>query len=127
MSNIYAELDNTEGMKRVEDYISGMPDGQSAAQYEFKEAGVSNEHERREEGSLIFFSALKDPLSGIHMLSDLDEKKHMKQNPSDMEEVWWRPTTDYAESSQHEANRGKLISCAQLKKPVPIVCIKAKA
>lgn len=56
MSNIYAELDNTEGMKRVEDYISGMPDGQSATQYEFKEAGVSNEHERREEGSLIFFS-----------------------------------------------------------------------
>lgn len=125
MSNIYAELDNTEGNKQVEDYISSVPDGQSAAQYEFKEAGVSNEHERRGEGSLIF-SALKDPLSGIHMLSDLDEKKHMKQNPSDMEEVWWRPTTDYAESSQHEANRGKLISCAQLKKPVPIVCIKAK-
>lgn len=75
------------------------------------------------------FSALNDPLLGIHMLSDLDERKHMKQNPSDLEEVWWRPTTDYAESNfscQHEANRGKLISCAQLKEPMPIVCIKAK-
>ena len=63
------------------------------------------------------------------MLSDLDEKKHVKQNPSDMKEVWWRPTTEYAESnfsSHHETNRGKLISCAQLKEPVPIVCIKAK-
>jgi hypothetical protein len=28
--------------------------------------------------------------------------------------------------SDHETNRGKLICCAQLKEPVPIVCIKAK-
>ena len=128
MSNIHEELGNTEGKKRAEDYKSSMPDGQSTAQYEFKEAGVSNDHERRGEGSL-FLSAFKGPLSSIHMLSDLDEKKHVKQNPSDMKEVWWRPTTEYAESnfsSHHETNRGKLISCAQLKEPVPIVCIKAK-
>ena len=128
MSNIHAELDNTEGKKRDEDYKSSMLDGQSTAQDEFKEAGVSNDHERRGEGSL-FLPAFKGPLSSIHMLSDLDEKKHVKQNPSDMKEVWWRPTTEYAESnfsSHHETNRGKLISCAQLKELVPIVCIKAK-
>ena len=28
--------------------------------------------------------------------------------------------------SDHETNRGKLICCAQLKEPWPIVCIKAK-
>ena len=54
-----------------------MEDGQGVAQYGFKEAHVSNEHHRRGKGSLIFPS-LKDPLSRIHMFSDLDEKKHMK-------------------------------------------------
>jgi len=54
-----------------------MQDGKSAAQDEFKEAHVSNEHERRGEGYLIF-QTLKYPLSIIHILSYLDEKKHMK-------------------------------------------------
>lgn len=122
MSNVHAELDNTEGKKWAEDYTSNMPDAQSTAQVEFKEADDSNEHEKRGEGSL-FLSAFKDPISSIHILSDLDEKKHMKLNPSDTEEVWCRPTTEYAESnffSQHETD------CAQFKEPVPIVCIKAK-
>lgn len=121
MSNIHPERDNTEGNKWAEDYTSSMPHAQST-DVEFKEADDSNEHEKRGKGSL-FLSEIKDHTSNIHMVSDLDEKKHMKQNPSDTEEVWCRPTTEYAESnfsSQHE------IDCAQFKEPVPIVCIKAK-
>lgn len=86
MLNIQEKLDNTKGKKHVKDYTSSMQDGQSATRYEFREARIYNKHERRGERSLIFL-AVKDPLSRIHMLSDLDEKKHMKQNTSNMEEV----------------------------------------
>jgi hypothetical protein len=46
MSNIHAELDNTEGKKRAEDYKSSMLDGQRTTQDEFKEVGLSNDHEK---------------------------------------------------------------------------------
>ena len=58
----------------------------------------------------------------------LDEKKHMKQNPSNMEEVWWKHTIEYEKtifSSQHDINRGKFINCAHLKELLTIICIKS--
>lgn len=62
-----------------------MQDGKSVAQYEFKEACVSNEHERRGEGYLII-QMLKYPFSIIHILSCLDEKEHMNRT----QHIWRR-------------------------------------